>query len=843
MNPLVPNDGPMFRPLDLLTARDLTDWKEVPLFAAARHFHHLHRHFGVAEGLIVSLAGTTVTVSTGVAYDTHGRTLQLTEQKRPELEMSGPELKNFWIVLRAAPPEKRQLNVIVPTPTPCWVEILPGTRDAPPRLEPQDVPLARICRKDEGGPLTRELDNRSVAVRAFRRPYIATGVVPSGTTSVPLPEGRGWEVWIDTRLAGFLPSHDANKPHGHSPSADTPAADPNAGPLTGEPVLDAPVYVVTIGGQNTDDANRFRTGKDVPDLVENNAPFVTVSQACHHGFLLRVEYDKPIDDLNERLATPLEVHWTGIEQRAKADRQIKNEPGQSEGFSMSQTIGRRQLPWPKFRDIQSLSAQDLNDVQETVRELQSLHNRTLHDWGVAEGCAVLPLPDRRGVLVQPGYVLDVEGRELIVSDQIQLDVPAQKVASGPQTRKSWWVTASYRTTTDTRDEDASCRQQGVPLRRLPQAVIRWRDPEESEAGSRLEPGYDVIVGTADLDQGEVVAVSMVGRRSAVPPKRPYIFGGRETIEPPKPESDCDEPTPGRQAPKNVTPDEPTWKCEGDWCRVTINTVNAGFVRIPQYLYTLEFKLGHAPYTAAAQPFIENVSSTQFDLVVPRVVVGTKPKEKKPYWGQWAIILVLLLLLLLGILLFHLMQNEEMWTQIASNLAALAVVGQMYWTWRKKPNAAPAPPPAPASETKLAGASVLEFVRRLLDAITPPKKPDPNSNQPGLGGKSLLVIGAGAVVAALPHLLLTEFLKVTAWAKVAAGITGGMAVVSSLFPTILTVIDQFRAHRPSAATAGPNPKSNPQPEEQGEPKPGEPAKPEPESAEESKVTVAWVGIEV
>ena len=64
MTPLDPSFGPMFRPHDWLTAADLTDWQRVPLFAAARHYHALHRLYGVADGLIVRIDKNKVKANT-----------------------------------------------------------------------------------------------------------------------------------------------------------------------------------------------------------------------------------------------------------------------------------------------------------------------------------------------------------------------------------------------------------------------------------------------------------------------------------------------------------------------------------------------------------------------------------------------------------------------------------------------------------------------------------------------------------------------------------------------------------------------------------------------------------
>lgn len=503
MTPLTPNYGPTYRPLDRLDGDDLTDWQRVPLFASARHFRSLHRLYGMADGLNVTVVGDKVVVSPGVAFDRYGRPMVLAAEERISAK------RELWIVLRGEEPVEQQLKVPVPAPQQCRVVVF-KEKDATNELTPWDVPLARIS--DE---LKPDLSIRPVAVRTFRRPFVATGKVPSGTTAVALADGRGWQVWIDSYAAGFLPLQPD---------------EPNTRAVIPEPPV--PVYVVSVGRQTKDDAERLRTRQlalDGQDHFDRRPPLVTVSQASNKGFLLTVDYGDSVQDFSELSATPLNVWWTGIEQRTPGNRILDRAVDDSEGFVVEQKTLGRQLPWPEFRDEQRLTAFDLNSVQDTVRQLQWIHNRTLHDWGVAEGCEVTALPGRRGVLVQRGYAIDVDGREVILTDPVQLNVPAQKVTNGPITRKTWWVTASYRGAPAPRNDDR-CRQQGVPLRRLPEAAVRWRDPEQNDKESRLEPGYDIILATVELERGDVVSVTPIGRRSAVPSKRPYISAGRSSVD-------------------------------------------------------------------------------------------------------------------------------------------------------------------------------------------------------------------------------------------------------------------------------------------------------------------------
>lgn len=365
MTPLGPTFGPSFRPRDRVAGDDLTAWQRVPLFAAARHFRGLHRLYGVADGLIVKDEGNGYSVTSGVAFDAYGRPLVLIDEVTPRCHFP---LRDGLLVLRGTEPECHQLGVPVPIPHIGRVVLIDR---ADLQLWDVDVPLAGLKLTQNPATLEFDLGQRAVVVRTFRRPYIATGTVPSGTTAVPLTDKdkpTGWSVWMDTSAAGFLPVAVATE--------STPAGSP-------------PVYLVTVGRQTTgdaaDDAAKLRNGQQVVNdgsTPANEPPTITVSAASPRGFRLTVDYGTATAGLNGLTATPLEIAWTGVEQRVEA-RNLKRNPDtvKAEGVTVSQTTDRPSYPWPAFRDGQRLQAADLNDLQETVRKLQRLHNRALHDWG------------------------------------------------------------------------------------------------------------------------------------------------------------------------------------------------------------------------------------------------------------------------------------------------------------------------------------------------------------------------------------------------------------------------------------------------------------------------------
>lgn len=180
------------------------------------------------------------------------------------------------------------------------------------------------------------------------------------------------------------------------------------------------------------------------------------------------------------------------------------------------------LQRPAFFDGQRLDAGDLSGAQSFHRELRWLHNRSLHNWGIAFGYAATGKRKQRVVTLQPGYAIDCEGHELLLGEPLELEVPgvSGSPAGGPAT---YFLTVSYladdEITPETRE--GSCGSVGA-VRRPEQALIRWQDPDE---GYRF--GLDVVLATIEVEDCQLAAdVSPAGRRDAVAEQQPYIAAGQ-----------------------------------------------------------------------------------------------------------------------------------------------------------------------------------------------------------------------------------------------------------------------------------------------------------------------------
>ncbi len=217
------------------------------------------------------------------------------------------------------------------------------------------------------------------------------------------------------------------------------------------------------------------------------------------------------------------------------------------------------LQRPAFFDGQRLLAADLNTTQSYQRELRWLHNRSLHNWGIAFGYAVTGKRKQRSVQVQPGYALDCQGREIILAEQREMAVPpvASNADGSPVT---YYLTVSYAADEDLTPEirAGACDTSGA-VRRPEQPIIRWQDPND---GYRF--GLDIVLASIEVKECQLASdASGAVRRDAVPEQQPYIAAG-QTVE---------GQTPWRLWPSGNDP---------AGVATTVSTAGAGFRSVPQY---------------------------------------------------------------------------------------------------------------------------------------------------------------------------------------------------------------------------------------------------------------------
>ena len=76
-----------------------------------------------------------------------------------------------------------------------------------------------------------------------------------------------------------------------------------------------------------------------------------------------------------------------------------------------------------FFNGQRLFASDLQDVDDFNRQMRWLHNQSLHQPGIGAGFATSGSKGDREVSIQPGYAIDSDGREIVLTDAVVLAVP------------------------------------------------------------------------------------------------------------------------------------------------------------------------------------------------------------------------------------------------------------------------------------------------------------------------------------------------------------------------------------------------------------------------------------
>lgn len=195
---------------------------------------------------------------------------------------------------------------------------------------------------------------------------------------------------------------------------------------------------------------------------------------------------------------------------------------------MSTNVNIPALERPAFFDGQRLTANDLTEMQNWNRELRWLHNRGLHTWGIALGLDVVGQRGDRFVTVHPGYALDCQGRELILSQPQTIAVPAVAGASNGEA-VTYYVTASYAEDADlpiSETRSGVCQGSGA-VRRPEQPRLRWQSPNDTTSEGSYRSGLDIILGTVQVKNCQLaVPVSETERRNARPAHQPYIAAGQ-----------------------------------------------------------------------------------------------------------------------------------------------------------------------------------------------------------------------------------------------------------------------------------------------------------------------------
>jgi hypothetical protein len=185
------------------------------------------------------------------------------------------------------------------------------------------------------------------------------------------------------------------------------------------------------------------------------------------------------------------------------------------------------LERPAFFHYQRLTAADLTAVQRYNRELRWLHNRSLHNWGIAFGFAVSGPRGAQTVRVEPGYAIDCVGHDLVLDKSLEMPIPAVASASDG-TPATYYLTISYAEDSelDAVNRSGECNTTGaVRIPELP--IVRWQDPSDRTTDSGFQEGHDVVLGAIRVLNCQLADdVSAREQRRAVSSAQPYVAAGR-----------------------------------------------------------------------------------------------------------------------------------------------------------------------------------------------------------------------------------------------------------------------------------------------------------------------------
>ncbi len=288
----------------------------------------------------------------------------------------------------------------------------------------------------------------------------------------------------------------------------------------------------------------------------------------------------------------------------------------------------------KFFDGQRLFASDLQDVEQFNREMRWLHNRSLHQAGVASGYAVSGNKDDREVTIQPGYAVDNTGREIVLTVPEVLQVPP--VANDGQGNPVYYdLTVSYPDDSrlkETETRDGICvSRSAVRLREKP--VFCWVQleatgggtgpnalagdfqPKVKTLGDELERGARIRLARAEVLNCKLnQALSVAQRRNAKPSTQPFLFAGRTPAE-----NKWNVPAPGSPgaSPFGVT------------VTLRVDTSAAHFRTPPRYFAhvvgerLVELTVNGTPTTMVLDGFVRLIDTSDtgftFSLLIPAIL--------------------------------------------------------------------------------------------------------------------------------------------------------------------------------------------------------------------------------
>lgn len=192
----------------------------------------------------------------------------------------------------------------------------------------------------------------------------------------------------------------------------------------------------------------------------------------------------------------------------------------------------------QFFNGERLFASDLQALESFNREMRWLHNLSLHQAGVGSGFSVTGNVGDRQVIITPGYAIDAEGEEIILTQQLTLPIPSV-ADNGSGGSVFYDLTVSYPQDSDLKPSEVrvgicNCPPEGVvKLREEP--IFCWvrlndnssnRQPVDARLKAQIQSGVFLVLAQIEVFHCQLrQPVSIAQRRDARPPKSPYIASG------------------------------------------------------------------------------------------------------------------------------------------------------------------------------------------------------------------------------------------------------------------------------------------------------------------------------
>ena len=192
----------------------------------------------------------------------------------------------------------------------------------------------------------------------------------------------------------------------------------------------------------------------------------------------------------------------------------------------------------RFFNGQRLFASDLQGVEAFNREMRWLHNQSLHQPGIGSGFAISGKKGDREVVIQPGYAIDAEGREIVLAESATEPVPPV-ADDGFGSPVYYDLTVAYpdeRSLKESETRDGVCAPRGaIRLREAP--VFCWvrlgpppdRLPTDAVLRDAVQKGYRLRLARAQVLNCKLDRpLSLAQRRNAKPAEQPYVACGSAT---------------------------------------------------------------------------------------------------------------------------------------------------------------------------------------------------------------------------------------------------------------------------------------------------------------------------